>query len=313
LPLPDIRLQIAAITLAEELNFTRAADRLKLTQPALSKQIVELENRVGFSIFNRSHKSVELTEAGNVFIRGCRDSIALLEKSVLLARTTRDQIQPVITIGHSPYVDPALTAAILSTQLPLHPRLRLRIESMFAPDLAHSVLSAQLDLAIIPEPTDSPHLTLVQLAKLPLCVVMPVDHPAAAKATVSIESFHNTGWILFPRKAHPIIYDRVIDASRQASVSPSDLHHYVALQEAVDLVTENYGIAFIAKGVAAQIRSSGVAIRPLSQTDLHVSSYLVMRADESSRLVNDFGRTFLRKVLPNQKIVAASGQLSLEL
>ncbi|WP_174239960.1 LysR family transcriptional regulator [Acidobacterium sp. S8] len=86
----EIRLQVTAIVLAEELSFTRAADRLKITQPALSKRIVELESRVGFAIFKRDHRTVELTNAGQVFIRGCKDSSALLEKAVRLASATID-------------------------------------------------------------------------------------------------------------------------------------------------------------------------------------------------------------------------------
>jgi len=310
---PEVRLQLAAITLAEELNFTRAADRLKITQPALSKQIADLENRIGFAVFKRNQKRVELTDAGQVFIRGCRDASAILEKSVRLARTTHDDVQPLITIGHSPYVDPAFVSAILSTHLPLYPDLRLRMESMFALDLAHSVLAAELDLAIIAEPSENPQLTLVQLATVPLCVAMQADHPAARRRSVSIEEFGNVGWMIFPRKAHPVIYDRVMDGSRQAAVSPVELHHYVAPQEAVQLITENFGIAFMAKGVAEQIRNTEIAVRPLSQISLQVTSYLVLRADQSSRLVNEFGRAFLRKVLPNSKIEDASGQLSLGL
>ena len=68
--LPEIRLQLAAVTLAEELNFTRAAERLRITQPALSKQVFDLESQVGFVIFQRSQRRVELTDAGQVFIRG---------------------------------------------------------------------------------------------------------------------------------------------------------------------------------------------------------------------------------------------------
>jgi DNA-binding transcriptional LysR family regulator len=313
LSLPGIRLQIAAVTLAEELNFTRAAERLKITQPALSKQIVELENRVGFAVFKRDQKRVELTEAGQVFVRGCRDALAIIEKAVRLARTSHDQVQPLITVGHSPYVDPALVAGVVGTHLPLYPNLRLRMESMFALDLAHSVLAAELDLAIITEPSENPHLTLVQLASVPLCIAMQADHPATKRRSVSIEEFGDVGWMIFPRKAHPVIYDRILDAGRQAAVAPVELHHYVCPQEAVQLITENFGIAFIAKGVAEQIRNPEIAVRPLSETSLRVTSYLVLRADQSSRLVNEFGRAFLRKVLPNSKIENASGQLSLGL
>ena len=60
--LPEIRLQLAAVNLAEELNFTRAAERLRITQPALSKQISDLESQVGFLIFQRSQRRVELTD-----------------------------------------------------------------------------------------------------------------------------------------------------------------------------------------------------------------------------------------------------------
>jgi DNA-binding transcriptional LysR family regulator len=137
--LPDIRLLIAAITVADELNFTRAAERLKITQPALSKQIAELERRVRFIIFKRNQKKVELTDAGQVFIRGSKDALAILEKSVRLARGAHENARPVLTIGHNPYVDPALVSAILSVHLPLNPDLRLRMESMFALDLAHSL------------------------------------------------------------------------------------------------------------------------------------------------------------------------------
>lgn len=310
---PEIRLQIAAVTLAEELNFTRAAGRLKITQPALSKQIAELENQLGFVLFERNQKRVELTDAGQVFIRGCRDAFAILEKSVRIARATRDEVQPLITIGHSPYVDPALISAILSVHLPLYPNLRLRMESMFALDLSHSVIAAELDLAIIAEPSENPHLTLVHLATLPLYVAMQAEHPAARRTSVSIEEFGDVGWMIFSRKAHPVIYDRIVDASRQAAVSPIELHHYVAPQETVQLITENFGVAFMTKGVAEQLRNSEIAVRPLSQTSLQVTSYLVLRADQSSRLVNEFGRAFLRKVLPTSKIEDASGQLSLGL
>jgi len=75
-----------------------------------------------------------------------------------------------------------------------------------------------------------------------------------------------------------------MDASRQAHVSPVELHHYVSPQEAVQLIIENFGVAFMGKGVAEQIRTSDVVVRPLSQPALQVSSYLVLRADQSSRL-----------------------------
>jgi DNA-binding transcriptional LysR family regulator len=313
LSLPEIRLQIAAITLAEELNFTRAAERLRITQPAFSKQIAELEDRIGFLVFTREQKRVELTQAGEVFVRGCKDAHAILEKAVRLAKATHDEVRPVITIGHSPYADPALVSSLLAVHLPLYPELRLRMESMFALELAHGVLSAELDLALIAEPSASPLLTLVELSSAPLCAVLSADHPATSKQSVSIQDFENVGWMIFPRKAHPIIYDRVMDVARAAGVSPVELHHYVSPQQVIQLIEENFGVAFMAKGVADQLARSNVTVRPLSHESLRVTTYLALRADQSARLVNEFGRAFLRRVQPKGKLLGAADQMQLGL
>jgi LysR family transcriptional regulator, benzoate and cis,cis-muconate-responsive activator of ben and cat genes len=313
LSLPEIRLQIAAVTLAEELNFTRTADRLRITQPALSKQIAELESRLGFAVFIRDQKRVELTEAGQVFVRGCRDSLALIEKAVRTARATQDDIQPVVTIGHSPYVDPALISALLGVHLPLYSNLRLRMESRFANELVHSVLSAELDLAIIEEPLDNPLLTLVSLATVPLYALMSADHPAARHRSVKVEDFGGVGWMMFPKRASPSIYDGVLELGKQAAVTPVELHHYMAPQEVVQLISENFGVAFMPKGIAEQMANSEIVARPFASNTLQVTSYLALRADQTSRLVNEFGRAFLKRAVPNTQNTDVSGQLLLKL
>jgi LysR family transcriptional regulator, benzoate and cis,cis-muconate-responsive activator of ben and cat genes len=313
LPPPEIRLQVAALTLAEELNFTRAAERLRITQPALSKQIAELERRLGFCVFERDQKRVTLSEAGTVYIRGCSDAIAILEKAERLARATQENIQPLISIGHSPYIDPALVSCLLGIHLPLYPNLRLRMESMFALDLVHSVLSAELDLAIVAEPSPNPLLTLVPLDTSPIYTLMSREHPAASLSSVCLKDLDGVGWMMFPRKANPTIYDRLIQASRDAAINPVELHHYLAPQEAVQLISENFGVAFTSKGVAEQIGHGEIVARSLALGALDVTNYLVLRADQSSRLVNEFGRAFLKRAAPNSKHSESSGQLLLGL
>ncbi len=91
---------------------------------------------------------------------------------------------------------------------------------MFALELAHAVLVSELDFAIIGEPSENPRLTQVQQPTRPLCVVMPLDHPATVKQAVSISDFSEVGWIVFPSKANPVIYDRLMDEARVAGVSP---------------------------------------------------------------------------------------------
>jgi DNA-binding transcriptional LysR family regulator len=307
------RFQNAALMLADELNFTRAAERLNITQPALSKQIFELEERLGFKVFERSQKRVSLTEAGQVFVGGCRDAYTVLERAIRLAKATHDGIEPVVSIGYSPYEDPLLIASVLAIHMPLYTNLRLRIESMFAPDLARGLSVSELDLAIIAEPAEDARFTRVKLATHPTFVIMPSEHAAAVKQLVSVSDFGGIGWMVFARKAHPAIYDRLMQEAHLAKVTPVEVHHYVNPEESVRLIGENFGVAFVAKGIADRIKGQDIVIRPLSHSTLQVTSYLVLRSDQSSRLINEFGRAFLKKVLRHDRNEADSGQLLLRM
>ena len=88
--LPEIRLLQSAIVLAEDLHFSRAADRLNISQSTLSKQILKLERDIGFQLFRHNHRAAELTEAGGVFIAEARQVIAHAERSILSARAVLD-------------------------------------------------------------------------------------------------------------------------------------------------------------------------------------------------------------------------------
>src|ERR1700744_2090872 len=106
--LPDIRLLQAAIVLAEELHFSRAADRLHITQSALSKQISKLEDEIGFQPFIHNHQVVEITEAGRVFGDGAREAVFHAERAVLSGRAIANGADELLNLGKSAYTDPFL-------------------------------------------------------------------------------------------------------------------------------------------------------------------------------------------------------------
>jgi hypothetical protein len=89
-----------------------------------------------------------------------------------------------------------------------------------------------LDVAILEDPLDNPLLTLVALVTSPLHALMSADHPAAGKQSVDVGDFGGVGWMMFQKRANPMIYDRVLEAAKEASVAPMELHHYMAAQGA---------------------------------------------------------------------------------
>ena len=312
-PFVDTRLQLAAITLAEELNYTRAAKRLHITQPALSKQIAHLERQLGFSAFRRRHNRVDVTEAGQLFVSGCRLSLAQLDKAVHLARAANNGADYTLVVGNSPHIDSSLISTALSITLPLYPHLKVRLESMFVLDLVHSLLAAEIDLALVTEPPESSNLTLVPLARDPIYVALPRTHPAANKAELKMRDIRDAGWILLSRRVHPVIYDAVIERTRATDIHLGDIHHVMTAREAFHLVAEHVGVALLSKADALQNRDKDLSISPLAEDGLALRTYLALREDEPSRLINEYGRAFIKKSALSASCFQEAEQLQLSI
>ena len=121
----DLRLLQAATTVADERNVTRAAERLGLTQPALSKQLAELEERVGFLLIERSSQRFAITPAGAAFVAHARIALAEIERAVHSGRAASLGTDDVLCIAKSPYIDPYFVSVMGSLRLPLYPKLQL--------------------------------------------------------------------------------------------------------------------------------------------------------------------------------------------
>ena len=156
-PNVEVRHLHAVIALGEELNFTKAALRLHLTQSALSRQITEIEKQLRFRLFTRDNRRVvrvELTDAGRVFVAEARSSLLHMERAFHLARTAHDGADSVLTIGHSHEADQAWVSDLLAVRLPLYPKLAIRLISQFSIELVRSVLAGELNLALVTAPPE---------------------------------------------------------------------------------------------------------------------------------------------------------------
>jgi DNA-binding transcriptional LysR family regulator len=182
--------------------------------------------------------------------------------------------------------------------LPLYPNIRVQLHSDFAFDLVHGLLTAELDVALIAWPPEGAALTLVEIAQAPLFVALPEWHPASGLEQVMISDLANDQWVLFNKRIHPLLYDAILERARAYGITPKEIHHIVTAEEAVRLVLEHAGIAFMSKAVATSNQQAGVVMKPLGEEQLLIKTYLALRANESSRMVNEFARAFLRKCAP---------------
>jgi LysR family transcriptional regulator, benzoate and cis,cis-muconate-responsive activator of ben and cat genes len=300
-PSVEIRHLLAVIALAEELNFRRAADRLHITQPALSKQISDLEAEHRFRLFTRDKRRiVELTDAGRVFVEEARSALSHTERAAHLARAAHDGSDSILTIGHSPYANHDWVSAMLAIRLPLYPRLRIRLKTQVAMESVHSVLIGEVNLALVMAPPPDAQITAVPFATAPLYAVLPENHPAAHKEHLVLRDLAKDDWILFPKRFDPIMFEAIMDAAQRGSIVPKHAHDVIAPQQAVDLVSEHVGVAILPQPTATGFHADGVVVKPLSDASLCFATCVIMRADNTSRLVNEYVRVFLRKYAPQR-------------
>src|SRR5262245_50344476 len=127
LPQLDVRHLCSVVILAEELNFTRAAHRLRISQPALSRQITELERQHGFQLFTRDRKrAAQLTEAGRTFVEEARSALLHADRAIHLARAAHHGYDNILLVGHPTHADQAWISTILAIRLPSFPKLKVR-------------------------------------------------------------------------------------------------------------------------------------------------------------------------------------------
>jgi DNA-binding transcriptional LysR family regulator len=304
----ETRYLLATVILAEELNVTRAAKRLKLSQSGLSRRLNELESRCGLKLFTRNHAGVAITDAGRAFVEEAKISVLHGERALLFAKEASEGVESHLTIGHSPFVDQVLISALLSIRLPLYPGLALHMQSDFAPELAHGLLTSSLDLALIANPAANRKLTMAKITEAPFYIAIPENH-RAYKETLTLEDLRDWTWIVFDRKVHPILHDMILRRAKEEDVTHKNNQNVLSADEAFQLVEENVGIAFLTIESALRTNRPGVTVRPLVDKELRVALCMVSRADNRSKVLSEFVRAFMKRI----ELIIAPPQMILPL
>jgi hypothetical protein len=160
------------------------------------------------------------------------------------------------------------------------------------------VIAGELNLALVTAPPGNCQITAAAFAETHLYAALPQTHAAAQKEHLALQDLARDEWILFARRVHPVIHDAILDAARCEGITPKHLHDIITTQQAVHLVCEHVGVAILTKPTALGFGAEGVVLRPLSETSLCFQTCLIMRTDDDSQLANEFGRSFLRKCVP---------------
>lgn len=298
----EIRFMEAVIALSEELSYKRACKKLRISQPTLTRYINGAEKAAGVPLFERDHQSVRALDACWAYVESARSALLYSRRAAEAAHAAHQNAEVMITVGKSPYADPFFITTLRTIQLPLYPNLRMEESSQFSCDLAHEILSGGLDLAIVTEPPESPHLTKVKIGESPFYIAMSEEDELACEQSVTLDMLAGRSWVLFERRMHQPVYDAVIELAEKRKVRPARIHHVMMPEEAFPLISANSCVAFVVKSGALRIAREGVTVRPLAEDSLLLKTYLASYAENKSKLVSELVRAFMRKLSTFTKV-----------
>jgi DNA-binding transcriptional LysR family regulator len=276
------------VAVAEELNFSRAAERLKISQPPLSQQIHQLENELGVQLFFRTKRQVELTDAGKAFLESTYKILSNIEKACETARHSQKGEFGKIAIGFTGTATFDILPNLMQSYRTRYPFVDLTVCQINTTNQVQSLLKSEIDIGILCSPVTSPDLEFAVIRKEPFIVALPENHPLASKTDLlEVQELSSELFIMTPRKAGQIYYDMVIGVCYNAGFSPIITQEVHELHTALSLVSACMGIALVPCSIQ-NFRINGIVYRQLKNSTSTLKTALVWRKDETAPIVHNF-------------------------
>ena len=210
------------VIVAEEQNVTRAAERLHVSQPPLSRQVRDLEQELGVELFRRTAKSLALTEAGKIFLIEARAVLLRVDKAIETVRTVAHGDRGRLRIGYAP----SLTAEFLPRALRLfdnqRPGVRVALHDLTSEECAQRLAARKLDLALTVRlsPSQMRGMTFERLISYPTCCAVGASHPLARKRMLTLDQIRKEKFIVYSRQEYPEYYDNVSPLVQREAFQP---------------------------------------------------------------------------------------------
>jgi DNA-binding transcriptional LysR family regulator len=233
------------VVTADELHVGRAADRLHLTQPSLSRQIAALERDVGVPLFTRIRRRFGLTPAGEVFLTAAREIVRRADDAARDAlRAHRGELGTLrLRFVQSATFEalPRLLAAFRAA----HPEVILDVETMTTLRQVAALRAGHIDVGLLRPPISEPTLTTRVISRDPLVAALPAGHPLAERPRLPLSALADEPFVLYTRASGPSVHDVIIGHCVAAGFSPRIVQEAADVQTIVSLVAAGLGVSLL--------------------------------------------------------------------
>lgn len=276
------------VAVAEELSFTKAAEKLRLAQPSLTRQVRNLENEIGVKLLDRSNNRVVLTEEGRLFLFDSKKLLAMSDESVAAVQRMKRGESSALNIGYVANIHFGLLPATLGAFRKLHPGVALNLFDMTSAEQLLALDGRKIDLGFVGlRPALSGHPFLSErVAHDTMLVALPARAPLAKHARIKLAELAPQFLIGMSAKTHPGAREWLIETCHAAGFEGRILQEADSEPTVIQFVADDLGVALLPEQITS-LPHEGVVFRPLVPPLLREST-IAWRADNPSKPLKDY-------------------------
>jgi LysR family hca operon transcriptional activator len=275
------------ITVAEELNFSKAALKLYTAQPSLSQQIKDLEEDVGVKLLHRTKRKVELTEEGAVFLEQARLTLAQADKAIAMARQVSQAKQQMLRIGFVPVAEMKIFPYVLPNLRVQNPDLKIELLSLNNTEQMKLLKKGELDLTFTRHNFNSDEIESQFVIREPLIFILPKDHPLAKYDRIPVKALNGIDFIIPSAEQSLTLHNAILDFAKANGIE----FNIVQKTDNILFNINSIGIGLgctILPGYIAPLTMNNTVIRPLDVELPFLDLYVSYRKDTNSVAVKKF-------------------------
>jgi len=269
------------VAVAEELHFGRAAQRLFMTQPPLSRQIQMLEHALGVELLERSSRQVHLTAAGSSFLRDARQILAFSQQAALSAQRVASGEAGRITLGFTAVSAYSMIPALLVQAGVRLPEVELVLREMVSVAQMEALVTGMIDVGFMRQVVSRHALCHELVHREKLLVALPMGHALARRKQIALRDLDQLPFVMYTQSEGRYFYDCIAGMFASHGVTPRYVQHVGQTHTLLGLVRAGLGAAIVPES-ARELHMGRVQFRPLQEAAAHAELYLCWRVDNDN-------------------------------
>lgn len=297
----DVRMIKYFLVIAEELNITKAAEKLHIAQPPLSRQLQNLEEELGTQLLIRGKRRLQLTEEGLLLKKRGEQILSLIEKTEKEIKEVQKGVSGTLYISSVEGRGPYLAAEWIAEFKKMYPLVSYNLWNGNSDDVVDRVHKGLSDLAILMEPYDAEAFDGIRVCVEPWIAILPVDNPLAEKEgdTVSVADLAEYELIIPSRRSR---IQEIKGWFSRFDIEPKIICELAHIMNALELTEQGVGIAIFPASAALSKRSDAVVIKEIVEPKVKASYVLAWGKEHAHSLIAEKFIQFVRKKMQNENM-----------